>query len=69
VVVLETSGGKPERKITQARPGHNWEDKINTDIREIRGHGMDCIRLAQNKNQWRDLVNPVMNTVFRRHTV
>lgn len=38
-----------------------WEDTIKTDLRETRRVGMDCINLAQNRNQWRDLVYMIMN--------
>jgi hypothetical protein len=31
------------------------------DLREIGWHGMDWIDLAQDRNQWRALVNAVMN--------
>jgi hypothetical protein len=31
------------------------------DVREIRRGGMDWIILAQVRDQWRDLVNTVMN--------
>jgi hypothetical protein len=31
------------------------------DLREIGRDGMDWIDLAQNRNQWRALVNTVMN--------
>jgi hypothetical protein len=31
------------------------------DLREIRWGGMDCIDLDQHRNQWRALVNTVMN--------
>jgi hypothetical protein len=31
------------------------------DLREIVWDGMDCIDLAQDKNQWRVLVNTVVN--------
>jgi hypothetical protein len=36
-------------------------DNIKMDLREIRWDGMDCIDLAQDRNQWRALVNTVMN--------
>jgi hypothetical protein len=36
-------------------------DNIKMDIREIGWGGMDWIDLAQNKDQWRALVNTVMN--------
>jgi hypothetical protein len=34
---------------------------IKMDLREIGRDGMDWIDLAQDKNQWRALVNTVMN--------
>jgi hypothetical protein len=34
---------------------------MKIDFRAIRGHGMDWIQLAQNRDQWRALVNTVMN--------
>jgi hypothetical protein len=36
-------------------------DKIKQDIREIGRGGMDWIDLAQDRDQWRALVNTVMN--------
>jgi hypothetical protein len=38
-----------------------WENNINMDIRELRWVGMDWIDLAQDRDQWRALVNIVMN--------
>jgi hypothetical protein len=35
--------------------------KIKMDVREMGWSGMDCINLAQNRFQWRALVNMVMN--------
>jgi hypothetical protein len=34
---------------------------IKTDLREIGWSGMDWIDLAQDRDQWRTLVNTVMN--------
>jgi hypothetical protein len=31
------------------------------DLREIRSEGMDWMYVAQDRNQWRALVNTVMN--------
>jgi hypothetical protein len=53
--------GKPEGKRPPGRPKRTWEDNIKTDLREIRWSGMDWIDLAQDRNQWRTLVNTVMN--------
>jgi hypothetical protein len=36
-------------------------DNIEMDLREIGWDGMDWIDLAQNRDQWRALVNTVMN--------
>jgi hypothetical protein len=53
--------GKPERKRPLGRPRHGWEDNIKMDLREIGWGGVEWIMLAQNREQWRALVNPVMN--------
>jgi hypothetical protein len=53
--------GKPERKRPQGRPRRSWEDNIRMDLREIGWGGMDWIDLAQGKDQWRALVNTLMN--------
>jgi hypothetical protein len=37
-----------------------WVDNIKIDLREIGWDGMDCIDLAQDRDQWRALVNTVM---------
>jgi hypothetical protein len=34
---------------------------MKMDLREIRWGGMDWTDLAQDRDQWRDLVNTVMN--------
>jgi hypothetical protein len=43
------------------RPRRRWEDKIKKDLREVGWDGMDRIDLAQDRDQWRALVNTVMN--------
>jgi hypothetical protein len=53
--------GKPEGKKPLGRPRRRWEDNIRMDLREIGWGGMDWIGLAQDKDQWRALVNTVMN--------
>jgi hypothetical protein len=50
--------GKPESK----RPlGSRWVDNIKIDLREIGWDCMDWIDRAQDRDQWRALVNTVMN--------
>jgi hypothetical protein len=53
--------GKPDGKRTLGRPRHRWMDNIKMDLREIGCDGMDWIDLAQDRDQWRVLVNTVMN--------
>jgi hypothetical protein len=53
--------GKPEGKRPLGRPRRRWEDNIRMDLREIRWGGMDWIDLAQDRDQWRAVVNTVMN--------
>jgi hypothetical protein len=53
--------GKPEGKRPLGRPRHRWVDNIKMDLREIGWDGVDWIDLAQNRDQWRALVNMVMN--------
>jgi hypothetical protein len=36
-------------------------DNIKIDLREIRWDGVDWVDLAQDRDQWRALVNTVMN--------
>jgi hypothetical protein len=53
--------GKPEGRRPLGRPRHSWEDNIKMDLREIGWGGMDWIDLAQDRDQWRALVNTVMD--------
>jgi hypothetical protein len=52
---------KPEGKRPLGRPIRRSVDNIKIDLREIGLDGMDCIHLAQNRDQWWALVNTVMN--------
>jgi hypothetical protein len=48
--------GNPEGKRPLGRPRRRW-----VDLREIGWDGMHWIDLAQDREQWRALVNAVMN--------
>jgi hypothetical protein len=52
--------GEPEGKRPLGRPRYRWVD-IKMDLREIGWSGMDWIDLSQDRDQWRALVNTVMN--------
>jgi hypothetical protein len=49
--------GKPEGKKLLGRPRHRRVDNNKMDLREIEWGGMDWIDLAQDRDQWRALVN------------
>jgi hypothetical protein len=53
--------GKSEGKRPMGRPTRRWVANIKMDLREIEWDGIDWIDLAQNRDQWRALVNTVMN--------
>jgi hypothetical protein len=53
--------GKPEGKRPLGRPTRRWVDNIKMDLRNIEWDGVDCIELAQDRDQWRALVNTVIN--------
>jgi hypothetical protein len=43
------------------RPRRRWDDNIQMDLREIGWGGMDRIDVVQDRDQWRAVVNTVMN--------
>jgi hypothetical protein len=53
--------GKAEGKTPLGKPRRRWVDNIKMDLREIGWDDMDWIDLAQDRDQWRVLVNAVMN--------
>jgi hypothetical protein len=53
--------GKPEVKTPLGRPKRRWVDNNKVDLREIGWGSMDWIDLAQDRDQWRALVNTVIN--------
>jgi hypothetical protein len=53
--------GKPEGKIPLGRPRRRWVDNIKINLGEVGCNTMDWIDLAQDRDQWRALVKPVMN--------
>jgi hypothetical protein len=53
--------GNPEGKRPLGRPRRRREDNIKMDLKEIGWGGMDWIDLDQDRDQWRTLVNTVMN--------
>jgi hypothetical protein len=58
---LQGFGGRPEIKRPLGRPRYRWENNIKLDLREIGIDGTNWIQLAQDRFQWRNFVNTVMN--------
>jgi hypothetical protein len=52
---------KREERRPLGRPRGRWVDNITMDLREIGWGGMDWIDPAQDRNQWRALVNTIIN--------
>jgi hypothetical protein len=59
--VYRVSVGKSEGKRPLGRPRHRWKDGVSIDLREIGWGRVGWIHLAQDRDQWRALVNAVMN--------
>jgi hypothetical protein len=57
--------GKPEGKRPLGRPRCRWVDNIKMNLREIGWDGVDWIDMTQNMDQWRVIVNTVLNLGFR----
>jgi hypothetical protein len=57
--------GMPEGKRPLGRPSCRWVGNNKIDLREIGWDDMDWIDLAQGRDQWRALVNTVMNLRIR----
>jgi hypothetical protein len=54
-------GEKARRKEPLGKPRRRLVDNIEMDLREIGWGDIDWIDLAQDRDQWRALVNTVMN--------
>jgi hypothetical protein len=52
---------KPEGKRPLGRPRCRWVDNIKMDLTVIGWDGGDWIDLAHSRDQWKALVNTVMN--------
>jgi hypothetical protein len=58
--------GKPEGNRPLGRPRRRYVNNIKMDLGEIGWDGMDWIDLAHDRDQWRALVNTVMNFGFHK---
>jgi hypothetical protein len=53
--------GKPDGKRLLGSPSRRWVGNIKMDLRMTGWGGMDWIDLAQDRDQWKALLNTVMN--------
>jgi hypothetical protein len=53
--------GKSKGKSPLGRTRRRWVDNIKIDLRETECGGIDWTELAQDRDQWRALVNTEMN--------
>jgi hypothetical protein len=54
-------GNLRERDHLEERPRHRWENNNKMDLKEVGCEDMDWIKLAQERERCRELVNAVMN--------
>jgi ribosome biogenesis protein Tsr3 len=53
--------GTPEGKRPLGRPRRRCVDNIKMDLRETGWEGVDSMDMAQDRDEWRSLVNMVLN--------
>jgi hypothetical protein len=61
--------GKPEEKGSLGKSRRNWVDNTKMDLRDTGWDGMDWTGLAQDRDQWRVLVNTIMNLRIPQNSV
>ena len=59
--IYTTWVGKPAGKRTLGRHRRRKEDNIKIHLQELKIDGVDWIHLARDRNQWRVVVNTVIN--------
>jgi hypothetical protein len=52
---------KPEGRRPLGRLTRRWGDNVKMDFSEIGWGGMDWVRLAEDRGEWRALVDTVVN--------
>jgi hypothetical protein len=53
--------GKPEGKRPLGRLRRRWEDNIKMDLQDVGCGVINWIKLAQDRDKWRAILNAVMN--------
>jgi hypothetical protein len=50
-----------QKERTTGKTKTRWVNKIKMDLREIGWDGVDCMHMAQDREEWKALVNTVLN--------
>jgi hypothetical protein len=58
---------KPEGKRSLGRPRRRWTDNIRMCLREVAWDGVDWIDIAEDRDQWKTLVNTVLNLLLQQN--
>jgi hypothetical protein len=53
--------GRPQGKKPLGRSRHRWDGNIKMDLRGIQWGGVERITLAQDRDQWKAIVDTVIN--------
>jgi len=56
--------GNPTGRRPMGRPRRRWEDNIRMDFEEIGINAGNWVHSVQDRNNWRALVNAVLNLWF-----
>jgi len=56
--------GEPDSKRPLGRSNRRWEDNIIMEAREMVWEIVDWNRLAEDRDQWRTLVNTITKSQF-----
>jgi hypothetical protein len=58
--------GNPTCKKPLGRPRRRWEDNVRMDLREVWWEDVDWMYVVQDRDQWRALMNTVINIRFHK---
>jgi hypothetical protein len=61
IIIYYCAWRKPEWERQLGRSRSRWEDNMRMNLREIGSEGLDWSHLSQVRDQWRALINMIMN--------
>jgi hypothetical protein len=66
---IQGFGRETSRKETTRRSSHRWKDNIEMNLQEAGWRGLDWIDLAQDRVEWRAVLNMVMNVIHKTYVI